>query len=98
MKTITFDYSLPGLKDSNRFNEAWSTAVDSESPCIKVQGLEFNELKVSNLSFDNLAYICRQYKETEEKNQTFFDYYFDYYKDKGFTLQLTLVKTPPAQK
>ena len=94
MKTITFDCNIPGILDSERFREAWSTAVDSEPPCIKVQGLEFNELKVSNLSFDGLASICRQYKETEEKNQTF----FDYYKDKGFTLQLTLVKTPPAQE
>ena len=34
--------------------EAFSTAVNGEYPCIKVQGLEFDELKVLNISIEEL--------------------------------------------
>lgn len=57
MKTITFDYSNPEHIRSGRFKEAWRTATDGEYPCIKVQGLEFDELKLVNLSFDDLVFF-----------------------------------------
>lgn len=59
MKTITFDYSNPEHIRSGRFKEAWRTATDGEYPCIKVQGLEFDELKLVNISFDDLAFFLQ---------------------------------------
>lgn len=92
MKTITFDYSNPEHIRSGRFKEAWRTATDGEYPCIKVQGLEFDELKLVNLSFDDLAFFYKQYREALGLGDPFC------YTPKGYAIHLTLVKTPPAQE
>ena len=92
MKTITFDYSNPEHIRSGRFKEAWRTATDGEYPCIKVQGLEFDELKLVNISFDDLAFFYKQYREAQKLGDAFC------YTPKGYAIRLTLVKTPPAQE
>lgn len=60
MKTITFDFSKPELRNCKRFKDAWATAVDDRYSSIEVQGLKFDELKILNVPLTDLAEIYRQ--------------------------------------